>query len=223
MQPDFASEGASQFTLSYSMLQGTVEQETWLFHGIQINSNSHYSVENRSLVVLRPTRTDTGPYALLLTNPFNNVTVNRNVTVLCKLQLLEINSSLSPLKLSHISLPPCLRWTRWAHPRGPSSSAFLHFRRLSESLLPSSRIPAANCGVVLWWADPPWVPQQRTQSNSRADQSRGWIHVHAPQREDNETADKEHSFKCLWYECVLFQKICICNDTNWHWTYKAFF
>lgn len=198
MRPNLATEGASQFTLSYSVLQGEVEQQTWLFHGIQINSNSHYLVENRSLVVLRPTRNDTGPYTLLLTNPFSNVTVNSNVTVRCKLQLLEINSSLGPLKPSIVSLIPCLRWTRWAHPRGPSSSAFLHIRWLSESFLPSSRIPAADRGVALWWADPPWVPQQRTQSNRRADQSRGWIHMHTAQRGDNEAADKEHSFKCLW-------------------------
>uniref|UniRef100_H2SHQ3 Ig-like domain-containing protein n=1 Tax=Takifugu rubripes TaxID=31033 RepID=H2SHQ3_TAKRU len=37
-----------------------------------INSNSHYSVENRSLVVLKPTRNDTGQYTLLLTNPFSS-------------------------------------------------------------------------------------------------------------------------------------------------------
>lgn len=88
MQPDFATEGAVQFTLQYSILQGIVEQQMWLFHGIQINSNAHYSVENRSLVVHRPTRNDTGQYTLLLTNPFSSVTVNSNVTVRCKFKQL---------------------------------------------------------------------------------------------------------------------------------------
>ncbi|XP_029695365.1 V-set and immunoglobulin domain-containing protein 10-like isoform X2 [Takifugu rubripes] len=81
MQPDFATEGAARFTLHYSILQGVVEQQMWLFHGIEINSNSHYSVENRSLVVLKPTRNDTGQYTLLLTNPFSSATAHSNVTV----------------------------------------------------------------------------------------------------------------------------------------------
>lgn len=84
MQPDFTTEGAARFTLHYSIVQGVVEQQMWLFHGIEINSNSHYLVENRSLVVLKPTRNDTGQYTLLLTNPFSSATVHSNVTVRCK-------------------------------------------------------------------------------------------------------------------------------------------
>lgn len=99
MQPNFVTEGdISQLTLRYSILQGVVEQQMWFFHGIKINSNSHYSVENRSLVIFRPTRNDTGQYTLLLTNPFNSVTVNSNVAVWCKLKQLWF----SRLKPSHV-------------------------------------------------------------------------------------------------------------------------
>lgn len=84
-QPDFAQEGSERFTLQYSMLQGVVEQEMWFFNGIQINTDSHYRVERRSLVILGPNRRDTGQYALLLMNPFSSVTAHMNVTVLCKI------------------------------------------------------------------------------------------------------------------------------------------
>lgn len=86
MQPDFITEGAAQLTLHYSVLQGVVEQQMWFFRGIKINSDFHYSVKNTSLVILRPTRNDTGQYTLLLTNPFSSVTVNSNVSVRCKLK-----------------------------------------------------------------------------------------------------------------------------------------
>lgn len=86
MQPHFATEGAAQLTLHYGVLQGVVEQQTWFFHGVKINNNSHYSVEHRSLVIFGPSRNDTGTYTLLLTNPFSSVTVNSNVTVRCKLE-----------------------------------------------------------------------------------------------------------------------------------------
>lgn len=88
MQPNFITEGAAQLTLRYTIRQGVVEQQTWFFHGIKINSNSHYLVKNRSLVILGPTRNDTGRYTLLLTNPFSSVTVDSNVTVRCKLKQL---------------------------------------------------------------------------------------------------------------------------------------
>lgn len=89
-QPDFAQEGSERFTLHYSMLQGVVEQEMWFFSGKQINTDSHYAVEQRSLVILRPNRSDTGQYAVLLTNPFSSVTTRVNVTVLCKINNFEI-------------------------------------------------------------------------------------------------------------------------------------
>lgn len=88
MQPNSVTEEAARLTLQYSVLQGVVDQQTWFFQGIKINNNSHYLVEYRSLVILGPTRNDTGRYTLLLTNPFSSVTVNSNVTVRCKLEQL---------------------------------------------------------------------------------------------------------------------------------------
>eukprot|EP00064_Thunnus_orientalis_P006522 superscaffoldBa00000682_g6540 len=81
-QPAFAKEGTDRFILQYSMLQGVVEQQMWFFDGREIKTNSHYSVEQRSLVILRPNRSDSGRYTLSLTNPFSNVTTHMNVTVL---------------------------------------------------------------------------------------------------------------------------------------------
>ncbi|XP_068426801.1 V-set and immunoglobulin domain-containing protein 10-like [Clinocottus analis] len=77
-----AQEGAERFTLQHSMLQGVVEQQTWFFSGMEIKSSSHYSVEEKSLVILNPNRRDTGRYTVLLTNPFSSVTTDINVTVL---------------------------------------------------------------------------------------------------------------------------------------------
>ncbi|XP_042278626.1 V-set and immunoglobulin domain-containing protein 10-like isoform X1 [Thunnus albacares] len=81
-QPAFAKEGTDRFILQYSMLQGVVEQQMWFFDGREIKTNSHYSVEQRSLVILRPNRSDSGRYTLSLTNPFSNVTTHMNVNVL---------------------------------------------------------------------------------------------------------------------------------------------
>ncbi|KAM7421329.1 hypothetical protein PAMA_015468 [Pampus argenteus] len=80
-QPAFAIEGTDRFTLQYSM-HGVVEQQMWFFNDREINTNSHYSVEQRSLVILRPNRNDTGRYTVSLTNPFSNVTTHIDVTVL---------------------------------------------------------------------------------------------------------------------------------------------
>ncbi|KAK5861989.1 hypothetical protein PBY51_017423 [Eleginops maclovinus] len=81
-QPDVAIEGAERFTLQYSMLQGVVQQQMWFFNDIEIKSNSRYTVEERSLVILGPNRLDSGSYTVLLTNPFSSVTTRINVTVL---------------------------------------------------------------------------------------------------------------------------------------------
>uniref|UniRef100_A0A671Y505 V-set and immunoglobulin domain containing 10 like n=1 Tax=Sparus aurata TaxID=8175 RepID=A0A671Y505_SPAAU len=78
----FAVEGADRFTLSYSMLQGVVERQTWFVNGTEINTNSHYSVEKQSLVILRPNRRDAGQYMVSLTNPFSSETAHMNVAVL---------------------------------------------------------------------------------------------------------------------------------------------
>ncbi|XP_023131986.2 V-set and immunoglobulin domain-containing protein 10-like [Amphiprion ocellaris] len=80
-QPDFAKEGTDRFTLHYSMMQGVVEQQMWFFNGREINTNSHYVVEQRSLVILGPNRSDTGQYSVHLTNPFSSTTALKNVTV----------------------------------------------------------------------------------------------------------------------------------------------
>uniref|UniRef100_UPI0037E79187 V-set and immunoglobulin domain-containing protein 10-like n=1 Tax=Semicossyphus pulcher TaxID=241346 RepID=UPI0037E79187 len=80
-KPDFAVEGTDRFTLQHSMLQGVVEQQMWFFNGKEIKNNSHYLVEQKSLVILGPTRSDTGQYSVLLTNPFSSVTAHMNVTL----------------------------------------------------------------------------------------------------------------------------------------------
>ncbi|XP_029927368.1 V-set and immunoglobulin domain-containing protein 10-like [Myripristis murdjan] len=80
--PDYASEGADRFTLKYSTLQGAAEQWMWFFNGMEIKSDSHYSVEEKSLVISRPKRNDTGRYKLFLKNPFSTATAHKNVTVL---------------------------------------------------------------------------------------------------------------------------------------------
>ncbi|XP_072249886.1 V-set and immunoglobulin domain-containing protein 10-like [Leuresthes tenuis] len=80
-QPDVAKEGTERLTLNYSMLQGIVEQQIWYFNGRELKNNLHYLVEERSLVILRPNRSDTGRYTVLLTNPFSNMTAHKDVTV----------------------------------------------------------------------------------------------------------------------------------------------
>ena len=79
----FAIEGTDRFTLSYSMLQGVVEHQMWFVNGTEINTNSHYSVEKQSLVILGPNRRDAGQYMVSLTNPFSSETAHMNVSVLC--------------------------------------------------------------------------------------------------------------------------------------------
>ncbi|XP_036931885.1 V-set and immunoglobulin domain-containing protein 10-like [Acanthopagrus latus] len=78
----FAIEGTDRFTLSYSMLQGVVEHQMWFVNGTEINTNSHYSVEKQSLVILGPNRRDAGQYMVSLTNPFSSETAHMNVSVL---------------------------------------------------------------------------------------------------------------------------------------------
>ncbi len=84
-RPDLPVEGTEQFTLQYTMKRGVIEQQKWFFYGTEINTNSHYLVENWSLVILSLNRNDTGQYTVLLTNPFSSVTAHMNVTVLCKI------------------------------------------------------------------------------------------------------------------------------------------
>ncbi|XP_035528440.1 V-set and immunoglobulin domain-containing protein 10-like isoform X2 [Morone saxatilis] len=81
-KPDLAIEGTDEFTLQYSMLHGVVEQEKWFFNDKEINNGSHYSVREKSLVILLPNRRDTGEYTVSLANPFSNVTARMHVAVL---------------------------------------------------------------------------------------------------------------------------------------------
>ncbi|XP_041798812.1 V-set and immunoglobulin domain-containing protein 10-like [Chelmon rostratus] len=81
-QPDLVVEGSQRFTLQYRMQQGVIEEQMWFFGGVEINTNSRYLVEDRSLVILRPNRNDTGRYTVSLTNPFSSETAHMNVTVL---------------------------------------------------------------------------------------------------------------------------------------------
>ena len=89
-QPDLVIEGSKQFTLQYSMLHGVVQQQMWFFNDIEINSNSQYTVAERSLVIHGPNRRDTGRYTVFLMNPFSNVTTHINVAVLCKINKMSL-------------------------------------------------------------------------------------------------------------------------------------
>nr|XP_020489155.2 V-set and immunoglobulin domain-containing protein 10-like [Labrus bergylta] len=80
-EPDLVIEGTDRFMLEYSMSQGVVQQQTWFYNGREIQTNSNNS-KDKSLVILRPTRSDTGQYSVFLTNPFGSVTTYMNVTVL---------------------------------------------------------------------------------------------------------------------------------------------
>nr|XP_054596954.1 V-set and immunoglobulin domain-containing protein 10-like [Nothobranchius furzeri] len=81
-QSDFAKEGTESFTLKYSMLHGVVEQQMWQFNGKELKNSSHYLIEGRSLVILRPNRSDAGLYSLLLTNPFSSAAARKTITIL---------------------------------------------------------------------------------------------------------------------------------------------
>ncbi|XP_064804603.1 V-set and immunoglobulin domain-containing protein 10-like [Oncorhynchus masou masou] len=81
-EPADALEGAEKFTLQYSTLQGEADQWRWYFNSVEIQNNSHYTVGQKSLVIHQPNRNDTGPYTLVLTNPFSTVTFHRKITVL---------------------------------------------------------------------------------------------------------------------------------------------
>ncbi|CAB1333509.1 unnamed protein product [Coregonus sp. 'balchen'] len=81
-EPAEAIEGAGKFTLQYSTLQGEADQWRWYFNSVEIHTNFHYTVSQKSLVILQPNRTDTGLYTLVLTNPFSTVTSHRKITVL---------------------------------------------------------------------------------------------------------------------------------------------
>ncbi|KAM8846590.1 V-set and immunoglobulin domain-containing protein 10-like isoform 1-T1 [Synchiropus picturatus] len=80
--PDPPVEGAENFTLQYSFTKGVVEDQTWFLNGTEMQSNSHYSVEGQRLTVLQPKRSDTGEYAVSLSNPFSSVRASMSIAVL---------------------------------------------------------------------------------------------------------------------------------------------
>ncbi|XP_010897738.2 V-set and immunoglobulin domain-containing protein 10-like isoform X1 [Esox lucius] len=77
-----AIEGADKYTLQYSSVPGEPSQWWWYFNSVLIRNSSHYTVDQKSLVIHQPSRTDTGRYTLVLSNPFSAVTAHRNITVL---------------------------------------------------------------------------------------------------------------------------------------------
>ncbi|CAN9513871.1 unnamed protein product [Ophioblennius macclurei] len=80
-KPDFAKEGSDVFMLRYSMLHGVVQKQVWFFNDSEIKNSSRYLIEQENLSILGPNRTDSGEYAVLLTNPFSSVTARANVAV----------------------------------------------------------------------------------------------------------------------------------------------
>ncbi|XP_061631778.1 V-set and immunoglobulin domain-containing protein 10-like isoform X1 [Phyllopteryx taeniolatus] len=83
--PELIQEGSEQFRLQYSMLRGVVEQQLWFFNGHPIpggEDSLHYFVQPASLAVREPHRNDTGRYTVSLSNPFSNVALHLNVTIL---------------------------------------------------------------------------------------------------------------------------------------------
>lgn len=81
-EPYLAIEGTERFTLHYNMTQGVIEEQKWFFNDVEIKTNSHYLIEQKSLVIFKLTRRDAGLYSVSLTNPFSSVTPHINLTVL---------------------------------------------------------------------------------------------------------------------------------------------
>ncbi|KAK2903622.1 hypothetical protein Q8A67_008335 [Cirrhinus molitorella] len=80
--PGDAIEGEIRFTLYYSTLQGEAKEVQWFFNGLQLKNGPHYSISGKKLTINQPSRTDTGRYTVLLTNPFSSETQHRDITVL---------------------------------------------------------------------------------------------------------------------------------------------
>ncbi|CAM4696419.1 unnamed protein product [Leuciscus chuanchicus] len=79
---DDAVEGEAKFTLYYSTLRGEAKEARWCFNGIQVKNVSRYSIAGKKLTINQPGRNDAGRYSVVLTNPFSNETLHRNITVL---------------------------------------------------------------------------------------------------------------------------------------------
>ncbi|XP_056142039.1 V-set and immunoglobulin domain-containing protein 10-like [Lampris incognitus] len=81
-EPDYATEGLEQFTLQYSTLAGVADRWMWSFNGVEIKTDSHYTVGQKKLVIIQPNRNDTGQYTLVLMNPYSHAVARKNITVL---------------------------------------------------------------------------------------------------------------------------------------------
>ncbi|XP_077086011.1 V-set and immunoglobulin domain-containing protein 10-like isoform X2 [Siphateles boraxobius] len=75
-------EGEEKFSLYYSTMRGEAKEVRWFFNGLQVKNASHYSIAGQKLTINQPSRSDAGHYTVLLTNPFSNETLQRNITVL---------------------------------------------------------------------------------------------------------------------------------------------
>lgn len=121
---DDAVEGEAKFILYYSTMRGEAKETRWCFNGIQVKNASRYSIAGKKLTVNQPSRSDAGRYSVLLTNPFSNETLHRNITVLCE-YIWECLWLLDLVTLGRMSLR-CFYF--------PNSSPF-HFRHLMFPLL----------------------------------------------------------------------------------------
>ncbi|KAJ8404989.1 hypothetical protein AAFF_G00329100 [Aldrovandia affinis] len=81
-EPVKVVEGASAFTLGYSTLRGEADSAKWYFDGKEITNGIHYIIGNKNLKINNPTRSDTGRYSLVLTNPFSSETIYKMINVL---------------------------------------------------------------------------------------------------------------------------------------------
>lgn len=81
-RPDFAVEGGGNFTLLSAMARGVVEEHAWFFNSIEIKSSSRHALDQKSLTILDPKRSDAGLYSLTLRNPYSSATAHKNITIL---------------------------------------------------------------------------------------------------------------------------------------------
>lgn len=221
--PALAKEGIDQFTLQYSMLRGVIEQQTWFFNSKVLKNSSHYLMQETSLVILGLNRNDTGLYSVRLTNPFSNVTAQKEVIVFCKISFyaLKLNISLCfSITYSLTTFFFFCRRTRWADFKGNPRKIVLCSWRLCEPVVSVWGNPPAHCWVDLQWSEALWGFQQSPRSKKRADQPGRSLYVLSAQSHDQWKAGKECHFKYLWYgisSVLLSIFVCIeCHTLTTH-------
>ncbi|XP_035276236.1 V-set and immunoglobulin domain-containing protein 10-like isoform X2 [Anguilla anguilla] len=79
--PKIIAEGIKNFSLQYSTTQGEATSVEWFFNDKKIKNGTPYIIGSKNLTVTNPNRTHTGRYTLKLSNPINNVTIDKNITV----------------------------------------------------------------------------------------------------------------------------------------------